>query len=379
MKQSNLYWIYLCRFLSFLRLDMFFIFIYITEQGIGVENLALFPAIVSLATLLLEVPFGYFADKKGRKLTMLVAAVALVLSRYMFYVADSFASFMTAFALMGIYLAGFSGTDYAIGLSMLKTKEEKDHFFMQMEKLKNYAAVLGIVIGYILLRVVGMRFALLVNLLIGVMTFTSTFFVVDNSTGVAKDFRFADLRLFFSLKDIKMIVMTLFINGVILSLLAYDQNFLKYTLQLNMTWVSVYILGTYVASTLWSNVVKKHFYAMSARKVVMVSSLPLILQYGVMFVVDNPMLMLVMCISCLANTTLQITNVRAIAANIDNQVVASYLSIRSFISKVFTIILPLLYKGVIAAFGFRYVYLCGVILVAVSLIFTYRHEEECVS
>lgn len=68
-------------------------------------------AVYYLGVVLLEVPSGYFSDRFGRKLTLLISNAALVLAYIVFFLGESVAVFAVAQVLLATGLAFNSGTD----------------------------------------------------------------------------------------------------------------------------------------------------------------------------------------------------------------------------------------------------------------------------
>lgn len=91
------------------------------------QILSLF-SIMSFITFILEIPSGHFADKYGRKNSLLIATFALFLSSIIFWFASVFNLFIVAAVLLGISGAFRSGADSALLYdTLIILKKEKEH------------------------------------------------------------------------------------------------------------------------------------------------------------------------------------------------------------------------------------------------------------
>lgn len=76
-------------------------------------------AIYYLCAVLLEVPSGYFSDRYGRRLTLLIASSALVVAYAIFFAGAGFAAFAVAQVFLAAGLAFNSGTDTSLHFDSL--------------------------------------------------------------------------------------------------------------------------------------------------------------------------------------------------------------------------------------------------------------------
>lgn len=77
-------------------------------------------AIYYLSVFVLEVPSGYFSDRFGRRTTLLLAALSMIIANSCFIVGDSFAWFAVAQFFLAAGIAMQSGTDTAFHYDSLK-------------------------------------------------------------------------------------------------------------------------------------------------------------------------------------------------------------------------------------------------------------------
>ena len=79
-----------------------------------------------IATTVLEVPSGYLSDRVGRRLTLIVSAVAGLLSAVMQAVGDGFLVFALAQVALGAHIAFASGTDSSMLYESLDAEGRAD-------------------------------------------------------------------------------------------------------------------------------------------------------------------------------------------------------------------------------------------------------------
>ena len=84
------------------------------HRGLNLSQIFYLAIVYSVVTLIFEVPSSYMADKWGRKKTLLVGIVILLLSWLIFFVAHSFFLFIIGTTFFSIYQACFSGTVEAL-------------------------------------------------------------------------------------------------------------------------------------------------------------------------------------------------------------------------------------------------------------------------
>jgi predicted MFS family arabinose efflux permease len=99
-------------------------FLYFQDVLSGAEALLL-AAIYDIGTLILEVPSGYFSDRVGRRITLIIATLASLAGCLLLGFGDSFLVFALAQVMLGTGTAFASGTDNALLYdSLVATGEE---------------------------------------------------------------------------------------------------------------------------------------------------------------------------------------------------------------------------------------------------------------
>ncbi len=89
-------------------------------------------AIYYLSVFILEVPSGYFSDRFGRRVTLLLAAISMIIANSCFIIGGSFAWFAVAQFFLAAGIAMQSGTDTAFHYDSLKILG-REHEYQQRE------------------------------------------------------------------------------------------------------------------------------------------------------------------------------------------------------------------------------------------------------
>lgn len=84
------------------------------QEVLSVSEAIVLAAVYDVATVLLEVPSGYFSDKLGRRITLIVATLASATGCLLLWNGTSFEVFATGQVLLGMGMAFTSGTDNAL-------------------------------------------------------------------------------------------------------------------------------------------------------------------------------------------------------------------------------------------------------------------------
>lgn len=88
--------------------------LYRQSRGLSMYNIFLIESIFMILMLLFEVPWGWFADKYGYKITLLIANLLLFISKIIFYEANSFYLFLAEGILVALATSAISGCDIAL-------------------------------------------------------------------------------------------------------------------------------------------------------------------------------------------------------------------------------------------------------------------------
>lgn len=110
---------------------MFFmpiIILFWQENGLSMTQITLLQSAFAISTILLEIPTGYFADKFGRKSTLIISSVLLLLGISLYSIGHDFFGFLIAEIVWGGGLAFMSGADSAFVYDTLKEKNLEKHY-----------------------------------------------------------------------------------------------------------------------------------------------------------------------------------------------------------------------------------------------------------
>ncbi|GAH73457.1 unnamed protein product, partial [marine sediment metagenome] len=120
---------------------------FLTLPNTNAQQIGIYLGIGFLASFLLEIPSGYFADKFGHKETLVLAKVLMILSMFSFIIADSLPFFILGSALISISFSFTSGTDSAfIHDTLIQLKREKEFTKIMSKLLANVSIISAILI-----------------------------------------------------------------------------------------------------------------------------------------------------------------------------------------------------------------------------------------
>ncbi|MGI9319087.1 MAG: MFS transporter [bacterium] len=106
-------------------LPVFFLFF---NQFVGLSDVILLGAFYYFCVCICEVPSGYLSDRIGRRITLLIASYAFILSNLAFIIADGFALLVLGQFFLAMGMAMLSGTDTAFLYdSLLSAKREQEY------------------------------------------------------------------------------------------------------------------------------------------------------------------------------------------------------------------------------------------------------------
>jgi MFS family permease len=97
-------------------------------RGISLYEIFVLASILMVSMILLEIPWGYFADKFGYKKTLLLSYFLFFVSKIAFYYANSFSLFLVETLLMALAFSGMSGCDSALLYSSVDEKDSEKAF-----------------------------------------------------------------------------------------------------------------------------------------------------------------------------------------------------------------------------------------------------------
>jgi predicted MFS family arabinose efflux permease len=88
--------------------------VYRQARGLSMAEIFLIESVSWILMLLLEVPWGWFADRFGYKRTLIIANFVFFASKIVFFAAASFPMFLLERVLLSVALSGLSGCDITL-------------------------------------------------------------------------------------------------------------------------------------------------------------------------------------------------------------------------------------------------------------------------
>src|SRR3989344_1845081 len=126
--------------------------LYFNLKGFSYLSIALYFSLTALSALIFEVPTSVFADKFGRKKSVLVGfcAVTIIFAFYPFVSSD--VMLWTLGALAGFFSTFASGAETSLIVDNLKKKELVQEYYVTRSTLFSVTGVLSGLLGYLFFR-----------------------------------------------------------------------------------------------------------------------------------------------------------------------------------------------------------------------------------
>jgi MFS family permease len=151
--KRNLTALYLVKIAKWMNLVMPVIVLFYKSNGLTMKDIFLLQSIYSLALMTLEIPTGYFADRAGRKTSILIGAI-LGFAGYMAYsFSFGFWQFVIAEVILGVSQSLVSGADSAMLYDTLAASKQKDRYTQlegRVTSIGNFGEAFAGIIGGLL-------------------------------------------------------------------------------------------------------------------------------------------------------------------------------------------------------------------------------------
>lgn len=121
--------------------------IYRENRGISISQIFLIESIYMILIILLEIPWGIFADKYGYKKTLVLSNLIFFISKIVFFKADSFSMFLLERFLLATAISGLSGCDSTVLYLSLDKNDNSEKAFARYGFFSNVGFLLGSVIS----------------------------------------------------------------------------------------------------------------------------------------------------------------------------------------------------------------------------------------
>lgn len=120
--------------------------LYRQAGGIGIFEITLIESVSLVLSILLEIPWGWTADRIGYRKTMLICCVVFFVSKIMFWRASGFGGFLLERILVAVVCAGLSGVD--TGMLFESCRRGDSHRIFGIYGYLQQAGLLLAAIGY---------------------------------------------------------------------------------------------------------------------------------------------------------------------------------------------------------------------------------------
>ncbi|WP_288221386.1 MFS transporter [uncultured Clostridium sp.] len=146
-KRLNIYLLNLIVFLQGLVFYAPVATIYRENRGISLSEIFIIESIYMVFIILLEIPWGIFADKFGYKKTLLLSNFIFLVSKVIFFKANSFTLFFIERLLLAFSISGLSGCDSAMMYLSLNENENSEKIFATYGFFSNLGFLTGSVVA----------------------------------------------------------------------------------------------------------------------------------------------------------------------------------------------------------------------------------------
>lgn len=127
-KKVNVYLMYVIIFLQGFVFYGPVAMLYRQSRNLSLANMFLIESISWILMIILEVPWGWFADKFGYKKTIVISNFIYFISKIVFYRANGFGMFFLERVMLSTAIAGLSGCDSALIYSSIEGKDSEKVF-----------------------------------------------------------------------------------------------------------------------------------------------------------------------------------------------------------------------------------------------------------
>ena len=153
-QRRNIVCLYLIKISGWLMLYMPIVKLFYEENGLGDFALFALHAVYSIIIALLEIPSGYFADRLGRKLSLILGTIFGFFGFGSYSLFHGFTGFMTAEILLGIGQSFISGSDSAMLYDTLLDSRNESKYMKYEGRISaagNFAEALAGVVIFLLI------------------------------------------------------------------------------------------------------------------------------------------------------------------------------------------------------------------------------------
>ena len=157
---SNIWKLYFIRGFRSFMLFTPIIVLFFQENGLSMNQIFLLQAVFSIASIILEIPAGYFSDVFGQRKSIIIGSIASVLGFVIYSLSPNFWFFMLAEITLGIGSSFISGSDSALLYETLLVQKKPKEYKKTEGRLlgvmtfsESIASIIGGFLALISLRV----------------------------------------------------------------------------------------------------------------------------------------------------------------------------------------------------------------------------------
>ena len=158
--ERNIYLLFGLKTAKWFLLFMPVLVLFFMENGLTVQQIMFVQAAYSLSVAIFELPSGYFSDKLGRRLTLILGMLLTMAGYLVMGVAHNFWWFVAAEITMGLGGSFISGTDSALLYDSLLQLKRKDQYLKlegRMYSVTTFSEAVAAIFGGWLAAQFGMR------------------------------------------------------------------------------------------------------------------------------------------------------------------------------------------------------------------------------
>lgn len=148
--KSNIWKMQVLSFINWFFLIIPTLVIFYQAHGLSMKQVMIIQAVFSISLVLIEIPSGYFADRFGRKASIVIGAIGGAIGMAFYVMANGFWGFLTAEIILSISAGFYSGADSALIYdSLLEMRREGDYKKIQgrVRATGNFAEGFASIIG----------------------------------------------------------------------------------------------------------------------------------------------------------------------------------------------------------------------------------------
>lgn len=123
------------------------------NRGISLSQIFLIESISMVLIVVLEIPWGIFADRFGYKKTLIISNLIFFISKIIFLKANSFLMFLFERVLLSISISGLSGCDCSLIYLSINDEENSERIFARYEWFSTIVFLLGSIMSTYIINI----------------------------------------------------------------------------------------------------------------------------------------------------------------------------------------------------------------------------------